>query len=140
MGQGVAVLVNRAALNWYLFTPEGDECGLKTRRTINDDQLGLLQATGIQILDELAPRRSALPSHVADGQKNLLPIMPHTDGGQHRDGDGLLIQPSLDDRAVQDEAHDVLICQATAAPCLPVSLHLAPGTAHRALADGSFEQ
>lgn len=59
--QQIAVLVNRAALNGQAFTPEGHECDLQTRRAVDDHQAGLLQTTGIQVLNELAPHHSVLP-------------------------------------------------------------------------------
>ena len=98
MGQQVAVM-NRAVRPWQVLTPEGGEGRLKTRHPITNHQFRAPQTTGIRILKEPSPGRSALPSPVADGEKHLLPITSYAHGAQHRDGGGCL---------VQDEAHLLL--------------------------------
>jgi hypothetical protein len=61
-------------------------------------------------------------------------------GRQRRYVRGLAVQPGLDDGAVEDQTHDVLIGQAARYPCVPVDLHLAPGTADHVFAHRALEQ
>jgi len=55
MGQQVAMLVNRAALDRQFVAPQRQQRGFQTRRAIDDDKLGPLQAALIQIIEELSP-------------------------------------------------------------------------------------
>lgn len=60
MGQKVTVLVNRAALDRQLLSPQPHERSLQPRGAINDHEFGPFQAAGVKIVEELAPRGSAL--------------------------------------------------------------------------------
>jgi len=64
LGQKVAELVNRAALDGQVFAPEGDEGGLKAGGPVHDHEFRLFQPAGIQIIDELTPGGSALATHI----------------------------------------------------------------------------
>ncbi len=73
--------------------------------------------------------------------RDLLPVPPHADRGQHRDVRDLAIQPGLDHGAVQDQTNDILVGQAARTPRIPVDLHLCcPSAADDVLADGALEQ
>ena len=122
MGQKIAVLVKSTASDRQTLTPEGSDCGLKTRRTIDGHQDGLPQATAIQTLKELSPCSRALPCHGLTCQEQLLSVPLHAQGHQHRDGGGPPIQPCLDHHALQQQMDHVFLCQAAVAPCFPVPL------------------
>jgi hypothetical protein len=76
------------------------------------------------------PRRraalTALTAHVLDREHHLLPIAPDAEGDQQRDGGGLAIQANLDDRAVEDQADDVLTGEIAPLPGLPGRAGLLP--------------
>ena len=91
MGRKIAVLVNRTALDRQVLSPEGGDCRLKTRPTIDAHQGGLRQTTRIRVLQELSPCRRALPRHVLNGREQLLPVPSHAQGRQQGDGSGLVI-------------------------------------------------
>ena len=57
MGQEVAVLVNRAALDRQLFAPQGNERGFQARGTIDDHELGSLSGRGVEIVEGTGARR-----------------------------------------------------------------------------------
>jgi len=67
VAQKIAVLVNRAALNRQVLTPQRDERSLQPRGTVDDYELGFLQAARIEVFEEPAPSRRALPAHVLNG-------------------------------------------------------------------------
>jgi len=121
MSQKVTVAVKGTALKWQVFSPEGGDCGLQPRRTIDDHQRGLPQTSGIRMLKELSPGGHALPCHGLNRQEGLPPLPSHADGHQHR-------------------MDDLLPYQAAIAPYFPGPPHLAPSTAHHAFPDGSFEE
>ena len=66
VGQQVAMLVNGAALDGQVVAPERHQRGLQTWSTVDDHEFGTLQATAVEILEELTPRRCALTAHVSD--------------------------------------------------------------------------
>jgi len=53
MGQEVAVLVNRAALDRQALAPERHQCSLQSRGAVDDHEFGPLQAAGVEIIKEL---------------------------------------------------------------------------------------
>ena len=62
MGQEVAVLVNRAALNRQVLAPERHERGLQPWGAIDDHEFGPLQAAGIEVFEKLIlPRLNGHP-------------------------------------------------------------------------------
>ena len=104
----------------------------------------LLQTSGIRSLKELSPCCGTLPCPVLNRQED--PSVRHVPRpwppapSQHRDGGSQLVQPCLDHHAVQQQIHDVLLCQAAVAPWFPVPLHRAPSGAHQVFADRSLEE
>ena len=134
------MLVNGAALDRQLVSPQRDERGLEPGCPVNDDELGPFQGARIEIVEELAPRGGAFPAHIPDGKQCLLDAAPHTDGGQNRDVLRLFVETRLDDGTVEDQPDDVLTGQAADAPGVSVGLHLAPCPADHILADSPFEQ
>src|SRR5919202_349834 len=139
VGQKVAVLVNRAALERNI-GPQRRKCFLQAGGPIHDDELGCLQATGREIVEQRAPSRLALPAHVLDREQDLLPVTADAKDHQERDRGGLAVEPDAHDRAVENEADNVLPGQRTPAPRLPVGLHLAPDPADHVLADRAAKQ
>ena len=69
-----------------------------------------------------------------------MPITPDPEHDQQRDGSRPAIQPDFDHGTVEDQPHDVLIGQIALLPSLPGCARLAPGAAHRILADPAGEQ
>ena len=59
---------------------------------------------------------------------------------ENRDVGGLAVQSGLDHSAVKDQPNDILIREATAAPGVPIDLHLAPRPAHNVLAHSTPEE
>ena len=55
MAEKVAVLVNRAALDWQNLTPQRGQRGFQARGTVNDDEFGPFQAAPVEVVEELAP-------------------------------------------------------------------------------------
>ena len=55
MAEQVAVLVHGAALDRQLRAPQCGERGLEPGRTVDDDEVGALQAAGVEVVEELAP-------------------------------------------------------------------------------------
>ncbi len=65
--------MNRAARPWQVLTPEGGGGRLKSRHPISNHQFRTPQTTGIRILKELSPGRSALPSPVPMERSTFCP-------------------------------------------------------------------
>ena len=79
MGQKVAMLVNGAALDGQVVTPERHERGLQAWGAIDDHELGLFQPALIQIIEELAPCCGALAARSAGKQRpTLFSDPPHS--------------------------------------------------------------
>lgn len=70
MAQMIAVLVNRASLDRQVLALQRNE---RFWRTVDDHQIGSLQATRVDVFGELAPRRRALSVNVLDICKDRLP-------------------------------------------------------------------
>ena len=139
MGKQVPMLMNRTTLDRYR-RPQRCQRRLQAPAAVDDQQLRRGQLAADQIVQEGAPRRLALATHVAQAQKNLLPVPADAQRHQHRDPGRPLVQPDLDHRAVQNDANDVVVRQIALLPGFPVALHLAPGPAYRVLADRPAEQ
>ena len=139
MTQKVAVLVHGAALNGKVIAPKRRQSRLQSRRAIDDDKPGPFQSTRIKVVEELAPRRLAFSAHIPDRKQDLLAIPAHPYSRENRDVGGLAIQSGLDHSAVKDQPNDILIREATAAPGVPIDLHLAPRPAHNVLAHSTPE-
>ena len=88
----------------------------------------------------MAPGRLGLPAHVLDREQNLLAVPPHPEHHQQRNRRHPPIKARLDAGAIQDQPDNVLARQVPSLPALPVGLYLAPGAAHRVLADLAPEQ
>ena len=87
-----------------------------------------------------APGLGAFAAHALDREQNLLAVGAHPQHDKQRDRGRLAVEPHANDRAVEDQPHDRLLGQRAAVPGVPVALHLAPGPAHRVLADRPAEQ
>jgi len=72
MGQQVALLVNGAALDRQVVTPERHERGFEPGCPINDHELGALKPSGVEVFKKLAPRCSALATRSAGKQRPTL--------------------------------------------------------------------
>ena len=132
--------VHGAALNGKVIAPKRRQSRLQSRRAIDDDKPGPFQSTRIKVVEELAPRRLAFSAHIPDRKQDLLAIPAHPYSRENRDVGGLAIQSGLDHSAVKDQPNDILIREATAAPGVPIDLHLAPRPAHNVLAHSTPEE
>ena len=83
MGEQVAVLVNRAALEGS-GGPERGERLLQARRAVADEQVRGSQAARDEVVEQGAPGRLALAAHVADRQQHFLPVRPHAERDEKR--------------------------------------------------------
>ena len=100
MAEKVAMLVDRAALDGRVLAPERAESRFQPRGAVDDHEGGALQPVGVEVFEELPPRRRAFAAHVLDGQQDLLAIAAHADGRQHGDVRGLPVQPRLTRRVL----------------------------------------
>ena len=75
MPEEIAVLMNRAALDQHA-APKRGKSFLETRRAIDNDEFGRLQATIDEIVEKRPPGCFALPSHVLDRQQHFLAGRP----------------------------------------------------------------
>ena len=139
MGQQVAVLVDRTALDRHVVPQRCDRL-IQAGRAINDQQFGRCQAPGHQVIQESAPGCLAFATHVAQGEQHLLAVAANAQRHQHREAGRLPVEANPDDRAVEDQADDVVSGKIALLPSLPVGLHLVPGPAHHVLANGTAEQ
>lgn len=121
MGQRVTVLVKGTALDRQTLTPEGGDCGLKTRPTIDGHQRRRPQTTGIRMVKEPSPSGRALPCHVLNRSEDLLSIPSQIQGHQYRDDGSFLVGPCLDHHGVQWQMSATL---ALPIPCPPSQPHL----------------
>lgn len=69
-----------------------------------------------------------------------LAVTPNTQRHQHREAGRLPVQAHPDDRAVEDQADDVVPGKIALLPGFPVGVHLVPSPAHHVFADGAAEQ
>src|SRR6202043_187785 len=139
MGEQVSVLVDRAALPRYA-VPDGGNGLVEPRRAIDDEELRTLKPALDEIVEHRAPGLGALAAHALDREQNLLAVRSYAQHNEQRDRGRLAVEPHPDDGAIEDQAHDRLPGQGAAVPGVPVALHLAPGPAHRVLADRPAEQ
>src|SRR5260370_12160391 len=107
--------------------PERAGVLLKPRRAIDDDQLRRGQTTGHQVIQESPPGGLAFAAHAAQGEQYLLAVTTNAQRHQQRQAGRLSIQANPDNRAVEDQADDVVAGKIALLPGLPVGLHLAPG-------------
>jgi len=104
------------------------------------DELRRLQAASEKVLQHTPPGRLGLPAHLLHAKQDLLAVPADADHHQRRDRCHPPVEARLDAGAVQDQPHHVLARQVPRLPGLPIGLRLAPGAAHRVLADLSPEQ
>ena len=139
MGQQVALLVNRAALDRHV-VPQAGERRFQAFAAVDDHQFGSAEPTAGQVVQHGPPRGRALATHVLDGEHHLLAVAADTEGNQQRDGRGLAIEPHLDDGAVEDQADDIVAGEITLLPSLPGRAGPLPGPADHVLAHMALEQ
>jgi hypothetical protein len=72
VGQQVAMLVNRAALDRQILAPQRYQCRLKPWCSVNDHELGPFQPALIEIIEKLSLRCRALAAHIHDGKQYLV--------------------------------------------------------------------
>lgn len=90
---------------------------------------GRVQSAPDQAVQRGAPSRLALAAHVPDSQERLLPVTPHPEHDQQGDVGGLPVQAHADNRAIHDQAHDIVASQVALVPGIPIGPHLPPGAA-----------
>ena len=139
VGEKVAVLVHRAALNRRL-GPERCERPIKAGTAIDDNEFRRLHAARDQVVQQRPPSRFALPAHVLDRQQHFLAVGAHAQRDEQRDRGRLLVEPHTHNRAVEYEADDGLVLERAGVPYVPVAFGLAPHPADRVLAHGAIEQ
>ena len=120
--------------------PERGKSFLKTRRAIDNDEFGRLQAAIDEIVEKRPPGRFALSAHVLDRQQHFLAVLPDAQRHEKRNRRGLLVEPNAHHRAVENEPENRLVLQGACVPDVPVAFHLAPDAANRVLAYGAAEQ
>ena len=101
---------------------------------------GRLQPALDEIVQHCAPCLGAFAAHALDREQNLLAVRSHAKHNEQRDRGRLAVEPHPNDGAVEDQPHDRLLGQRAAIPGVPVAFDLAPGPAHRVLADRPAEQ
>src|ERR687887_2352609 len=139
MGQKIAMLVNRAALEQNI-RPQRGERFFKAWSAIDDDELRRSQAAVDEIIEEAPPGGFAFAAHVLDREQHLLAVLPHAEGDKKRDRCRLLVEPNAHDRAIEDQPNDWLVSEGTAIPSIPIALHLAPDPADRIFARGAAKE
>src|SRR4029077_3075260 len=110
------------------------------RRAIDDEEFGTPEPALDEIAEHRAPGLGALAAHAPDREQHLLAVRAQTKHHEQRDRGRLAVEPHAHDGAVEDQSYDRLLGQRTAVPDVPVALHLAPGSAHRVLANRPAEQ
>jgi hypothetical protein len=101
MGQQVAVLVHRTALERYV-VPQGGDGLFQTWRAVDDDQLGHCQPTGHQVGEEDPPGGLAFAAHVTQGEQHLLAVATNAQRHQHRQAGRLPVDANSHNRTVED--------------------------------------
>ncbi|TPV98791.1 MAG: hypothetical protein USCAAHI_01783 [Beijerinckiaceae bacterium] len=76
MGQQIAMLMHRAALNRHI-GPQRGERVLEPRRAVDDDEFRRLQSALDKIVEQRPPGGLALSAHVLDRKQNFLPDLSH---------------------------------------------------------------
>src|SRR5271163_1015913 len=87
-----------------------------------------------------APSFGALATHALDRKHYLLAVPTYADDDEERDGSRFAVEPHAHHGAVENEPHDRLFGQRAGVPRVPIAFHLAPGPAHRVLADRAAKQ
>jgi len=131
--------MNRASLRRH-GRPQRRQRPVQSSSPVGDHELRRAQAAGNQVVQHIVPRSLALAAHVLDCQQHLLPIPPHAEHHQQRNVRGFAVQTDPHDRAVQDQADDVLFGQVALVPSIPIRLDLAPCAADHILAHRTAEQ
>src|SRR5262249_45275310 len=134
MRSQIAEFMHGTALNWKI-RPQTDYRVLEPRCAVDDRQLRLLQPACDQTVEQRAPCRLTLPTHVANSQQYLLSVAAHAKYYQQRYRRRLAVKAYAHNRPIEDQSHDIFRRQVTHIPSFPVRLDLAPGPAHRVLAD-----
>src|SRR5712664_4347156 len=109
-------------------------------RAIDDEEFGTPEPTLDEITMHRAPGFGALAAHALDGEQHFLAVGAYPKYNEQRDRGRLAVEPHANDGAVEDQPHDRLLGQRAAIPGVPVAFDLAPGPAHRVLADRPAEQ
>src|ERR1700682_5913013 len=138
MGEKVSVLVNRAALHRHSIPDRGNGL-VEPRRAVDDEECGTPQPALDEIVQHRAPGLGTLAAHALDREQHLLAIVAHAEDNQQRDRGRLAVEPHANDGAVEYQPYDRLRGQRAGVPGIPVALYLAPGPAHRILADRPAE-
>src|SRR5580704_19357557 len=135
----ITVLMHGAPLHRHAIPNSGNRA-LKPRAAINDEELGPPQATLDEIIEHSAPSLGALAAHLFDSQENFLAVLAYAEDHEQRNGSGFAVEPHPHHGAVENQPHDRLVGQRAGIPRVPVTLHLAPYSAHCVLADLSAKQ
>jgi hypothetical protein len=139
VGEQVALLVHGAALDRHV-VPQAGERRFEPLAAVDNHQLRLGEATRHQIVEGGAPGGFSLAAHVLDREHHLLPVTADAERDQQGNGRGLAIETHPHDRAVEDQADDVLAGEITLLPSHPGRARSVPGAADDVLADVALEQ
>src|SRR5262249_12495203 len=136
MRSQIAAFMHGTALNWKI-RPQTGYRVLEPRGAVDDRQLRRLQPACDQTVGQRAPCRLTLPTPAAHRQQDLLSVAPQAQYYQQRYRRRLAVKAYAHSRPVEDQSHDIFRRQITRIPSFPVRLDLAPGPAHRVLADAA---
>src|ERR687891_279890 len=84
MGQKIALLVNRAALDRHV-VPQAGERRFEAFATIDDDEIRSGEPAAGQAIQHGAPSGLAFAAHVLDGEHHLLAVAADAERDQQRD-------------------------------------------------------
>src|SRR5271167_5183505 len=135
----VPVLVDRAALHRHA-VPDGGDGLVEPGCAVDDEELGPPQPALDEIVEDGTPGLGALTTHALDREHHLLAVLAYADDDEERDGGRFAVEPHAHHGAVENEPYDRLFGQRAGVPRVPIVLHLAPGPAHRVLADSTAKQ
>jgi hypothetical protein len=130
VSQQVAMLVDRAALGRHV-APEGGQRLLQPGAAIDNQKLWLAQPALDEIVENRAPCRARLATHILGCQQHFLAVLAHAEHDQEGDRGGLPVEPDPHHGAIQDQADDRLLGKRAGIPSFPIAFLLPPHAAHR---------
>src|SRR6516165_10368309 len=134
VGEQIAVLVDGAALGGDII-PQRSQCLLQPGPAVDNQKLRLAQPALDQIVENGAPRRAGLATHVLDRQQHLLAVLANPEPDQEHNRGGFAVEPNPHHGAVEDQADDRLVSERAHVPGIPIGFYLPPHPAHGIFAD-----